>query len=309
MALTFKKVSYTPLDGFNASAPDSAIVGVIGEDSAGAVALLKAAEGTVKLSSGSISGGKRRRLIGPDSALEFSGADVLLLDHTFDRRDALARAQASAALNLARRGGATILIASHDEEWLRRTCDEIWWVHQGKLRDRGDPGVIIEQWRKHLAQKMRAWGETLPPALDTHLRRGDKRAEIVSIRTVGENGKPSAVWRSGEKVEIQVWAQYADVVYEPVIGILIRNRIGLDVYGTNTQLEGLRLGPTSAGKQLVARFRFACELCAGEYTITAASHDPDGTRHDWLEEAVAITVTDTRYTAGVANLRATVTVE
>ena len=41
--------------------------------------------------------------------------------------------------------------------------------------------------------------------------------------------------------------------------------------------------------------------------MTAASHDPNGVWHDWLEDAVAFTVTDTRYTAGVANLRAKVT--
>jgi lipopolysaccharide transport system ATP-binding protein len=40
-----------------------------------------------------------------------------------------------------------------------------------------------------------------------------------------------------------------------------------------------------------------------------ASHDPDGTRHDWLEEAMSISVADSRYTAGVANLRAQVAVE
>jgi len=31
--------------------------------------------------------------------------------------------------------------------------------------------------------------------------------------------------------------------------------------------------------------------------------------HDWLEDAVAFSVTDSRYTAGVANLRAVVEVE
>ena len=53
-------------------------------------------------------------------------------------------------------------------------------------------------------------------------------------------------------------------------------------------------------------FKFKCDLCPGEYTLTVASHDPDGTWHDWLEDAVAFTVTDSRYTAGVANLRAQV---
>jgi lipopolysaccharide transport system ATP-binding protein len=50
-----------------------------------------------------------------------------------------------------------------------------------------------------------------------------------------------------------------------------------------------------------------CDLCPQEYTLTAASHDPDGVWHDWIEDAVAFTVADSRYTAGVANLRATVT--
>jgi lipopolysaccharide transport system ATP-binding protein len=37
-----------------------------------------------------------------------------------------------------------------------------------------------------------------------------------------------------------------------------------------------------------------------------ASHDPDGVWHDWLEDAVAFSVSDGRYTAGVANLHAQV---
>ena len=51
-------------------------------------------------------------------------------------------------------------------------------------------------------------------------------------------------------------------------------------------------------------FHFRCELCPQEYTLTVASHDPDGVWHEWLEDAVAFLVTDSRYTAGVANLRA-----
>jgi hypothetical protein len=51
---------------------------------------------------------------------------------------------------------------------------------------------------------------------------------------------------------------------------------------------------------------FAGVCVLGEYTLTAASHDPDGTAHDWIDDAVAFVATDSRYTAGVANLRAKV---
>jgi hypothetical protein len=81
------------------------------------------------------------------------------------------------------------------------------------------------------------------------------------------------------------------------------------VYGTNTELEKIMLGTRAAGETVRITFRFTCELCPQDYTLTVASHDPDGTRHDWLEEAISISVVDSRYTAGVANLHAEVTLE
>jgi lipopolysaccharide transport system ATP-binding protein len=117
------------------------------------------------------------------------------------------------------------------------------------------------------------------------------------------------VWRSGETVAIRVTVRYGAEVADPVIGILIRTRIGLNVYGTNTELENIHFGPMSAGDSVRVTYRFRCDLCPGDYTVTAASHDPDGVWHDWLEDAVAFAVSDDRYSAGVANLRAQVAAE
>jgi Wzt C-terminal domain len=70
----------------------------------------------------------------------------------------------------------------------------------------------------------------------------------------------------------------------------------------------LKTGNLAPGDGLQVEFRFRCDLCPGEYTLTAASHDADGTAHDWIDDAVAFVVADSRYTAGVANLRAKVEV-
>ena len=103
--------------------------------------------------------------------------------------------------------------------------------------------------------------------------------------------------------------RFAAAVDDPVVGIMIRTRVGFEVYGTNTELEKVRLGPVPAGETRRVRFAFACHLCPQDYTLTAASHDPDGIWHDWMEDALAFTVAGTRYTAGVANLHASVTVD
>ncbi|MBK9166158.1 MAG: ABC transporter ATP-binding protein [Bryobacterales bacterium] len=305
--IEFKKVTLPPLVSFSAAAPRGSFIGIIGEDGAGKSALLRLAAGADQPVTGSVSAGRTRRLLGPEDPLTFPPADLLLFDHTFARHDAAVRARALTAIGHLRREGTTVLLVSHEEPLLERTCDEIWWLHEGKLRLRAEPEAALRAYREHIAERVRAWGNTAGSSFARRESLGDERCEITGVETLGAQDMPTSVWRSGERVAIRITARFRETVADPVFGILIRNRIGLDVYGTNTQLEEIRIGPCNAGRAVRLTFSFDCHLCPGEYTITVASHDPDGTRHDWLEEAVAVAVTAPRYTAGVANLQARVT--
>ncbi len=294
---------------FDAAAPDGMVVGIIGENGSGKRQLLRLAAGEELAASGSVERSGPVRRLGPDDALDFSPTSVLLLDHTFARQDAFQRERAAMSLEDLRKAGTTTLVASHEEDLLCRLADEIWWLHKGKLAGRGDPVEVLTAYRRHTAQRLREWAERAPmPVLQPRWRRGDGRAEILNIETIGENGAATRVWRSGELAVIKVRVRYHAAVADPVVGIMIRSRIGLDVYGTNTELEKRKVGPCAAGDLREIVFGFRCELCPENYTLTVASHDPDGLWHEWLEDAVAFAVADDRYTAGVANLRATVTV-
>jgi len=309
MAIEFRGVRFPPLRGLTVSAPSGAVIGIIGEKSAGKGALLRLASGAAKSEAGEVVAEGERRYIGPQDALQFSPVDILLLEHSLAQHDALVRARALAGISRLRSGGTTVLMVSHELDLLQSVCDEIWWLEAGVLERRGDPREVLAAYRQSIAEKVRAWGATLTSPMIPAMRRGDGRAEILALETLGAEGKPSAVWRSGEEVAIRVTVRYHDAVEEPVIGVLIRTRIGLNVYGTNTELEKISTGSCAAGSRMRIEFAFRCELCPGEYTITAASHDADGTAHEWLDDAVAIAVTDSRYTAGVANLRAKVKIE
>jgi lipopolysaccharide transport system ATP-binding protein len=304
MAVAFRGVSARPLTGFDAAAPDAAVIGIVGENGAGKSRLLGLAAGMEQPAAGVVERSGEARWLGPDDALALAPAAVIAIDQSFARQDWLVRERAAVALDRLRRGGSTILVASHEEELLLRLADEIWWLDKGKLAGRGDPAEILSAYRKHLAERLRAWGSTVSPPLSPRMRRGDGRAEVVSITTLGEDGRTASVWRSGELAVVKVRVRFCKAVADPVVGMLIRTRIGLNVYGTNTELERLKLGPVEAGDTLEVAFAFRCELCPQEYTLTAASHDPDGVWHDWLEDAIAFSVCDSRYTAGVANLRA-----
>jgi lipopolysaccharide transport system ATP-binding protein len=309
MGIDFRGVRFPPLRDLTVSAPSGAVIGIIGEKGAGKGALLHLASGAAQPEAGEVIAQGERRYLGPGDALQLSPVDVLCMEHSLAQHDALVRAPALAGIGRLRSGGSTVLLVSHELDLLQSVCDEIWWLDAGALERRGDPREVLDAYRASIAEKIRAWGATLKSPLLPSLRRGDGRAEILSLETLGVEGQPTAVWKSGEDATVRVKVRYHDTVEEPVIGILIRTRIGMEVYGTNTELEKVNTGSCRAGARLQIEFAFRCDLCPGDYTITAASHDADGAAHDWLDDAVAVSVTDSRYTAGVANLRAEVKIE
>ena len=83
-----------------------------------------------------------------------------------------------------------------------------------------------------------------------------------------------------------------------MVGILIRTRIGMEVYGTNTRVEQIPLGDFQAGDELEVDFRIECWLTPQQYTLTVATQNSDGSSHDWLDDAIAFDVVDTRVAAG-----------
>ncbi len=306
MAISFRAAAAAGFGPFTAEVPDGALIGVIGEDSPGLGTLLRLAAGIEKPAAGEVDSPEPRRLIGIADTLNLTSIKTLCLEHALAPRDALVRAGMRVELERLRRGGAAILFLSHEQDLLRELSDEIWWIHQGCLAAKGDAREVLAAYNRHMSERLRQWAATVAQPLAPSMRRGDGRAEIVSLETLDSDARPTIVWTNGDMASVCVRVRFAASVDDPVVGIMIRTRIGFEVFGTNTELEGLSLGPVAAGETRTVVFSFQCNLCPQEYTLTAASHDPDGIWHDWMEDALAFSVAAPRFTAGVADLRATV---
>jgi len=307
MAVHFRQLCALGLRNLTAEVPNGTIIGVIGPDGAGQRELLRLAAGLDQPLSGDLQTTQPCRLLGPADELNLEPVATLLLDQALAQHDALVRSRATIGLERLRRDGTAILLVSHDQEMLRGLCDELWWLEDGALAAQGDPGEVLDRYNQRVAERLQQWSRSESQPLAPSFRRGDGRAELTGLETLDGEGRPTMVWRSGEPATVRLRVRFHQAVADPVVGIMIRTRIGLEVYGTNTELEGLKLGPCQAGDAIAVTFSFRCDLCPQQYTLTAASHDPDGVWHDWLEDAIAFSVADSRYTAGVANLRARVT--
>jgi lipopolysaccharide transport system ATP-binding protein len=133
-------------------------------------------------------------------------------------------------------------------------------------------------------------------------RHGDGASRIVDARLMSKMGQSSRAFRPGEAVVIRVRAVFHQAVSNPVVGILIRNRIGMDVFGTNTRLERMELGKFEPGEALEVEFEIDCLLARQEYTLTVATQYWNGLSQDWLDDVLDFRVVDTKDVAGVLNL-------
>ena len=295
------------------------VVGLTGPEGSGAGEVLRLIAGDLRCDSGAVEGFAKAALaeasvrsVDPaevrrsiDDALD-SAADVILIGPSLALTDAVYQHGVMMRIQDQRRRGRWVLLASQDLNLLERHCDEVVVMRDGVVSERGDPKETIRNYRAWLLEQYRktATGETHPVA-----RHGDERVRVTAVEIQDAAGQAVQVVSSGRPITVRVALRFFEDVAEPVVGILIRSRVGINVYGTNTELEKVSFGPCHAGERVELRFGFDCNLCAEQYTLTVASHDPDGVAHDWLEEAVFFTVADTRYTTGVANLRASVVVK
>ena len=73
------------------------------------------------------------------------------------------------------------------------------------------------------------------------------RAPSPDIRILTAEGQETTAVQAGEDIVIEVAAKFNRPVSQPMIGMLIRNRLGIEVFGTNTKIEGIELGDFAPG--------------------------------------------------------------
>ena len=139
-------------------------------------------------------------------------------------------------------------------------------------------------------------------ALNSTFRHGDGTSRVTEVELTDGNGEPCRAFRQGDVIRIRIAGRFHRSSVNPVVGILVRNRIGVDVFGTNTRLEERDLGQFDSGDALEVEFELDCLLSRGEYTLTVATQHFDGRSQDWLDEVVDFNVIDTKDVAGVLNL-------
>ena len=231
--------------------------------------------------------------------------EILIVDEALAVGDAVFANRCVRKFQELRERKITVLFVSHDLGLVKQLSDRAILLVEGRIAAEGAPKQVINRYIGLVLEKQQAQ-EKREQHVGASYRHGDGTSEIVAVELLNRSGEPCRSVAGGEAVTVRVRSRFHQAKDDPMVGILVRSRIGMEVYGTNTRLEHVELGSFRAGDELEVDFRFECWLTPQEYTLTAATQNADGTSHDWLDDVIAFEVVDTRVAAGVANLRAKV---
>jgi lipopolysaccharide transport system ATP-binding protein len=221
--------------------------------------------------------------------------EILVVDEALAVGDAIFANRCVKKFEDLKQRGVTVLFVSHDLGLVKRLSDRAALMVEGRVAEYGSPKDVVN---RYVGMVLERQPQTKPNVLSGSFRHGDGASRVLSVEML-----PSVSVMPGDAVTIRVRAKAEKDLEKPMVGILIRNRLGIDVFGTNTRIEGIDLGCIGAGESVEVEFSFDCLLTRQDYTLTVATQYADGSSQDWVDDVLSFSVMDPRDVAGLANFR------
>ena len=245
--------------------------------------------------------------------------DLLIVDEVLAVGDAAFVTKCKDRITQLLHKGITLLMVSHDLPSVERWCDEVLWLHQGEVMERGSPRRTIDHYRQFLAleeetqlleaaQRAEEHKAEAAESLqqdessnseepqegstsendDTKLdigilpyeRWGGREVEITSIEMLDANLEPHRVFGPDSTICIRLRYRIQKPIDDIVFGVAINRSDTVHMTGTNTQIEDIEVPPLhSEGEAVITIPRLG--LNEGAYYLDIAVHDSQGYPYDY----------------------------
>lgn len=221
--------------------------------------------------------------------------EILIVDEALSVGDAYFSHKSFDRIRRFRDQGTTLLFVSHDPGAVKTLCDRAILLDSGVAIRDDSPDVVLDYYNAVIAKQQADYRIQQEEMLTGHrqTRSGNGLAEIQVVELlVGD--VPTRAVAGGERATLRVSGTVRQALRELTVGIAIRDRLGNDVFGTNTfHLECQRRN-LAVGETFSLDFTFPRLLLGvGTYSVSVALHETDvhvGSNYDWWDRALVFQV-------------------
>ena len=221
--------------------------------------------------------------------------DLLIIDEALSVGDAYFQHKSFERIRKFKKAGTSLLFVSHGLQEVRLLCDRVLLLEEGNLLKDGSPYEVLDFYNALIAD-----GHSNTEILQKHdgkglvqTRSGSGQAELVEVLLLDENGNQVKTVFVGQKLILQLSVFTNEDIPELVVGMLIRNNLGVEIFGTNSHYLDHTLIGIPEGKRILVQFNFKAYLGPGNYSVSVALHQSEShvnKNFDWQDLAVIFEV-------------------
>jgi len=268
-------------------------------------------------------------------------ADILVVDEALSVGDAVFTQKCMRFIRRYQENG-TLIFVSHDTASVQNLCKSGIWLQNGMVEKIGTAKSVSEAYLQYTLQEIygnesklasispesvNIDSSTEPMDLKTQTQLAidygalarvrdnteaaegwrTGRADIVSITLQKLSPGQEGVFEGGERVRMTVRAKANEALQKPILGFLVRDRLGQDLFGENTLPYTDRMPiPIDAGATFEGIFEFKLPMLPnGQYAVMTSVADGnlyDNVQHHWMHDALIINVSSSKMRYGLVGI-------
>ena len=217
--------------------------------------------------------------------------EILIVDETLSVGDAYFAHKCVRRIKAFQKAGTTILFVSHDPTAVKTLCGRALLLDRGRLIQDGPPDLVLDYYNAMIAKREANQAILQAEAAGGRMttRSGTFEARVDEIDLCDANGQSARAFTVGDLGRVRARVRFSSPVVAPTVGILIRDRVGNDVFGTNSFYVAPIEETYAAGDELTVEFDVQLNLGAGPYTLTVAVHSDAAhlvNNYDWWDKVI-----------------------
>lgn len=237
---------------------------------------------------------------GMQMRLAFSAAtalrpEILIVDEALAVGDAYFQHKCMKKIRSFKEKGTTLLFVSHDPGSVKSLCNRAILLDKGRMIRDGSPDTVFDYYNGMIAKKNK--DEEIKQMESEYgrvtTRSGTGQARFIGVEMLDDNDQPARAFRVGDAAKICVKIKFHDSLENPTVGFIIKDRLGNDVFGTNTYHLNVDKRAYHPGDQIKVTFDMKLQIGRGNYSICVAVHT--GYEHiennfDWWDQCLVFQV-------------------
>ena len=197
-------------------------------------------------------------------------SDILVIDEALAVGDISFQKKCIDKIEEFKENGKTIIFVSHDLRTVKRICQRVICLENGRILFHGETGNVISDYISMSRKKEKKNLES-----KNMRRRGLKKMEILHVDILDKDENAKEAFDTGECVIIKVYFQVNEKVVAPTFGVAILRDDGVYVFGPNTREDNVfrEISFDSIGKGYFKIIYDNIHLLAGEYVLHVGIFD------------------------------------